>query len=304
MTTTSGRRKRSFSEPPILGLWRWCQGSFSGRRVFRPKINEKSRRLSENNENRNMTWPLSHSHPKKLGSLPGNHETIGIEPGHDSMICRHPLELGSLPSQTDSVWDSVHMGSARTALGHPGRARCHPPFAGEPRGAACAPDHSVELGRPWLFDGPFCCPLPVLHPSLSVVHQDKDDGNEDLCDASTYCGDDTSDTLSDAGSFLDHLAKVPAPRQARPLDASTTLPAAAPHLCMTRAAGNEENLASNQNSINNSSSNSIVHDTTVPSTIAPTGCPDDHLVAAGHLFTGNSPQKLPGCKARRRGSFR
>ena len=108
-TTTFGRRKRSFSVPPILGLWRWCQGSFSGRRVFRPKINEKSRRLSENNENRNMTWPYSHSHPNKLGSFPGKSETIGIEPGHDSMICRHLRELGSLPAErtpsgTPSTW--------------------------------------------------------------------------------------------------------------------------------------------------------------------------------------------------------
>ena len=116
------------------------------------------------------------------------------------------------------------------------------------------------------------------------MHQDKDDGNEDSCNASTCCGDDTSDILSDAGSFLDYPAKVPATRQVRPLHASTTLPAAAPYMCMTRAAGNEANFTSNENSNNtssSSSSNSIVNDTTSPSTTANPGCPDDHLVAAG-----------------------
>ena len=171
--------------------------------------------------------PLSPSSPLLLSSSlftsPGNNEN-----GHrqHSSLC-HINTSGSIPGNLlsgSAPRDSV------LASGSPrGEASwCHQPFADELRCAACAPDHSVELGRP-RCNGPSLSPL-VEHFAVPLG---KDDSSDDelpqlLSEADTddYYGPDFSDTDSQ-DSFTEDSPLMQ-------LVSSTPMahPPAASHKCM------------------------------------------------------------------------
>ena len=149
-----------------------------------------------------MAWPHSHRHQNEPGSLPGQPETLGIEPRLDSLMASGP--------------DSVH------TSGHPGEVRCRPPFAGEPRGAVAAPI-MVERSWPWCNGSP-AAPLP---DDQSIQSGDSLSTGTSLHGGSTT----EDDTCTISGFTMDE--DQPSPRQARS-DASLFDDSCdtSPHKCM------------------------------------------------------------------------